>query len=162
MNRAFYIISMVLAIVFVIVGVYYSAEVKYARYDYYFSSGTAYGSYPVYGSESYAESSFQAGLVSLLFILFFITTDLLGLIKVKTKTAKVMSIIGLSFGGLFLIMDLAVIAAPTDLPYDDAFPAFFLYALIVLAFSVVGLVQSIIFLNRKTPVVAKSSDILDS
>lgn len=162
MNRALYIGSIVLAIVFVIVGVYYSAEVKYARYDYYSSLGTAYGTYPTYNSGYYAEYSFEAGLVSLLFILFFIATDLLGLIKVKTKTAKVMSIIGLAFGGLFLFIDLAIIAAPTDIPYDDAFPAFFLYALIVLAFSVVGLVQSIIFINRKDKVKTKSSDLLDS
>ena len=163
MNKAFYIISLIFSVVFIIVVSYYVEEVSSARLDYLISSYSSYDSYgSTYVSSSYYEEyTMQGGLISLFFILFFITTELLGLLKVKTKTTKVMSIIGISLGGLFLLWDLAVIASPGAMSFDEVGPGFVFYALIVLAFSIVGLIQSIRFANRKSAP-ATGSDLLDS
>lgn len=163
MNRAFYIISLVLSVVFIGIVGYYSEEVESARYSYLFSSysidpySTSY-----FPPSFYEEYTQEAGLISLFFILLFITTELLGLIKVKTKTTRVMSIIGLVFGGLFLFWDVAVIASPGSLSFDEVAPGFAFYGLIVLAFSIVGLVQSVRFAKGKTQTSRTSNDLLDS
>lgn len=167
MNKVFYIIAMVLSVVFAVVIVYYVEEVSSARFEYIMSS--TYSSYDTYGtytpsytsSSSYEEITQQAGLISLLFFLFFIATDILGLLKVKTKTTKVLSIIGVSFGGLFLIWDIMMIASPGAMTFDEVGGGFFLYVFIALAFSIVGLIQSIRFANGKTKTVG-GNDLLDS
>lgn len=168
MNKAFYIISLVFSVVFAVIIIYYIEEVSSARIDYIFSSypSSSYDTYGAYTS-SYASPSYyeeytqQAGLISLFFILFFITTDILGLLKVKTKTTKVLSIVGISIGGLFLIWDIMMIGSPGAMTFDEVGPGFFFYMLIVLAFSIVGLIQSVRFSNRKTKSVG-GSDLLDS
>src|SRR5690606_32169091 len=119
MIKALYIIGIVFAVIFIGVCGYYAEEVSDARLDYLFSSYNYsdynYGSYSSLSYDSYSELTFEAGLWSLVFILFFIAMNLLGLIKVRTKTSKVLSIIGLSFSAIILFWDFAVLASPSSM-----------------------------------------------
>lgn len=170
MSKVLYIIGIVLAVVFFILSGYYSGEVSDARFDALFSSYdysySSYSSYSYNGSAS--DITVEAGVWSLVFILFFIAMNLVGLIKVKTKTSKVLTIIGLSFSGILLFWDFAMIASPGSISFDEVSPAWVFFILMMLAFSIVGLVQSIRFskkeLRMKTSssVSTESKDLLDS
>lgn len=163
-----------MSVVFMFVTAYFSEEVSSARLDYLFSDIYNYSSYgydSYYNSFSsardYEELTFSAAIWSMLFFFLFITIDLLGLLKVKTKTTKVLSIIGLSFGGIFLLWNFAVMASPGSLSFDEVSPGWIFYSLMVLAFSIIGLVQSVRFQKKmSTSTVSNSgvstSDLLDS
>lgn len=148
MNRAFYIVGIVFSIVFLFVGGYYAEEVDMAKWDSFYSSLSSSYDYGYnYSSYSYDyradDLTVAAALWSLFFFLCFIVIDLLGLLKVKTKTMKVFAIISLSLSGIFLLWDFAVMASPGSLSFDEVYPGWVLYCLIMLAFSIVGLVQSV-------------------
>lgn len=172
MNKAIFIIGIVLAFIFIGVCGYYAEEVSSARFEYLFSSYNysdySYSGYSSYDS-SYRDLTSEAGLWSLLFILFFVAMNLVGLIKVKTKTSKVLSIIGLSFSGILLFWDFAVIASPGAMSFDEVSPAWIFFALTMLAFAIIGLVQSLRFEKKRnqsstvsSSVSRESSDLLDS
>lgn len=152
MNKAFYIVGIVFSVIFLIVTGYYSEEVSSAKWSSFYSSMYDYD-YLDYGYSSYDSSSeykdltFTAALWSLFFFLCFIAIDLLGMIKIKTKTTKVLSIIGLSFSGIFLFWNFAVMASPGSMSFDEVSPAWGLYCLIMLAFTIIGLVQSVRYGN---------------
>lgn len=170
MSKVLYIIGIVLAVVFFILSGYYSGEVSDARFDALFSSYdysySSYSSYSYNGSAS--DITVEAGVWSLVFILFFIAMNLVGLIKVKTKTSKVLTIIGLSFSGILLFWNFAMIASPGSISFDEVSPAWVFYILMILAFAIIGLVQSIRFSKKMMNVVPSSSvsteskDLLDS
>lgn len=172
MNKAFYIVGIVFSVVFLFLGGYYAEEVSSARWNSIFSS---YDSYSTYGydysalfQEDSGDLTFTAGLWSLFFFACFIAIDLLGLMKVKTKTVKIFSIIGLSISGIFLLWDFAILASPSSMSFDEVYPAWVLYCLIMLAFGIVGLVQSVRYGKAQSKVgmsptsTAKAEDLLDS
>ncbi|MCR9174311.1 MAG: hypothetical protein NXI10_17570 [bacterium] len=168
MNRAFYIVGIVFSVIFFFVCGYYIAEVHDARMMDLFASGP-YGSYDLYSSfgSGIAESlTEEAGMVSLFFFLSFITIDLLGLLKVKTSTAKVMSIIGLAISGIFLLWNFAMLSSPGSLSFDEVGVGFLLYCFIMLAFTIVGLIQSVKYAKNQgqgtTAQVKEQVDVLDS
>ena len=166
MNKAFYISGIVLSFIFLFVIGYYAGEVSSARFNALFSNYD-YGSYGYGYNESYSDLTVTAGIWSLLFILIFIAIDLLGLIKIKTKTTKVLSIIGLSLSAIFLLWTFAVIASPGSMSFDEVAGGFGFYAMVMMAFSIVGLVQSIRFANKdlrkvKEDLNSGSTDLLDS
>lgn len=160
MNRALYIIGIVLSVVFIGVCGYYIAEYQQERFSYILSS-SYYSSYD-YASGNLTAITEEAGLVSLFFFLFFITADIMGLVKVKRKTMKVMGIIGLCISGIFLLWNLAMLAEPGAMSFDEVGGGFVFYALIMLAFSIVGLVQSVQFAKYGRTTTRKSTDLLDS
>lgn len=175
MNRAFYIVGIVFAVVFLFVGGYYAEEVDSVKWSsFYESLSSSYDDYGYnygYSYEYEAEDlTVAAGLWSLFFFLCFIAIDILGLIKIKTSTVKVFSIIGLSLSGIFLLWDFAVLASPGSLSFDEVYPGWVLYCLIMLAFCIVGLVQSVRYnkrqLNGGNPQAvsspSESKDLLDS
>lgn len=172
MNKAFYIVGIVLAVIFMILGGYYSELVSDAKWASIFSS-FSYSDYGYnYGYDSGIDDDYtvEMGLWSLLFFLSFVTVDLLGLLKVKTKTVKILSIIGLSLSGIFLLWNFGMISSPGSLSFDELYPAWVFYSLVMLAFGVVGLIQSIRFEKQNNtvpvqPVVEvedQSKDLLDS
>ena len=172
MNKAFYIVGIVLAVIFMILGGYYSELVSDAKWASIFSS-FSYSDYGYnYGYDSGIDDDYtvEMGLWSLLFFLSFITVDLLGLIKVKTKTVKILSIIGLSLSGIFLLWNFGMISSPGSLSFDELYPAWVFYSMVMLAFGVVGLIQSIRFEKHKNAVHVQplvevkdqSKDLLDS
>lgn len=177
MNKAFYIVGIVFSVIFMGIISYYAEEVSDARWDYLDSM---YSSYDYdYGYSSYNYSMFsdndddltvEGGLWSLFFIFSFIAIDLLGLLKIKTTTVKVLSIIGLSLSGIFLLWDIVMILNPSGISFDEVQPGFAFYATVMLAFTIVGLVQSVRFQKRQQqPSVSTSAsntseekDLLDS
>lgn len=166
MNKAFYIVGIVFSVVFFFVSAYYIAAVDEARYlDFVSYSYGSYNSYS-YGSSVASSLTEEGALIALLFFLVFAAVDILGLLKVKTKTAKAMSIIGLSITGLFLLWDLAMMSSPGSMSFDEVGVAFLLYCLIALAFSIVGLIQSVRYSamvrGGTAPNNGQERDILDS
>lgn len=163
-----------MSVVFMFIVAHYSAEVSSARLDYLFSDIYNYSSYGYdsyyssYSSSSeYEDLTFDAAIWSMLFFLLFIAIDLLGLLKVKTKTTKTLSIIGLSISAIFLFWNFAVMSSPGAMSFDEVSPGWMFYSLIVLAFSIIGLVQSIRYQKKlASPTVSNStaatSDLLDS
>lgn len=176
MNRAFYIVGIVFSVIFMGIISNYSEEVSNARFDSFWND---YSSYSSYGYDDYSYSSytsysnddeitFEATLWSLFFFLCFGAIDLLGLLKVKTRTVKVLSIIGLSLTGIFLLWNFLVMSSPDSMAFDEVAPGWSFYAMVMLAFTIVGLVQSVRFARRKDLGVEASnektatSDLLDS
>ncbi|GEM_PF-970341 len=170
MNRAFYIVGIVFSVIFLFVTTYYEDAVSSARMDFWFSDFNygydSYNSFPSYDTSSYRDLTVAAALWSLFFFLCFIAIHLLGLLKVKTTTSKVISIIGLSLSGIFLFWDLAVMASPGSLSFDEVAPGWGFYCMASLAFTIVGLVQSVRYLKRKdvatNTISNNSEDLLDS
>ena len=170
MNKAFYIVGIVFSVILLIVTAYYAEEVSDARYDYLFSSYSSYdyNSYSSYDSSSgYSDLTVEAGLWSLFFFASFTAILLIGLIKIKTTTTKVLSIIGLSLTGIYLLWDFAVIASPGAMSFDEIAPAWILYCFSLLAFTIIGLIQSVKYQRRAISVVLataekKEGDLLDS
>lgn len=168
MNRAFYISGIVLSVIFFFTSAYYISEVHNARMSYIFSDYglNAYDYGYQYGASSAASLTEEGGLVALIFFLAFIAIDILGLLKVKTTTMKVMGIIGLSISGIFLIWNLLMMSSPGSLSFDEVGIGFLLYCIIILAFCIVGLVQSVRYVkmsrNGSLNATAENRDILDS
>jgi uncharacterized protein YneF (UPF0154 family) len=163
MNRALYIIGIVCAVIFFFVTGFYIAETVDAGFNSIMRYDDPYMSYYGVGR---AEVTEEAAIVSIFFFILFMVIDLLGLIKVKTKTMKVMAILGLSFSGLFLIWNFAVLSSPGSMSFDEVGLAWLLYCMIMLAFSIVGLVQSAKYSKRLKQGAAgvnpTESDLLDS
>ena len=88
----------------------------------------------------------------------------MGLSKTKTKTNKVLSIIGLSISGIFFFWNILVMVDPGAISYDEVGGGFAFYSLIMLAFMIVGLVQAIKYARKLNtqPLANEGGDILDS
>ncbi len=177
MNKAFYIVGIVFSVVFIFLGAFYMDEISSAERRDYYTNDYSYGSYDyIYDSYNYSYSNeaddltFEIAVISMFFFLLFLAVDLLGLIKVKTRTTKVLSIIGISLSGIFLLWNFALMASGGGISYDEVYPAYVLYSLVILAFSIVGLVQSVRYAKVKAGIVSHSSsapvrdekDLLDS
>ena len=164
--RAFYIIGIVLSVVFVFVSAYFIEEVSYERYSSY-----AYNSYYDYSTSysyhSSGESTFMAGLISLVFFFYFTTVYIVGLVRIKRTTNKVLSIIGLSLTGILILWNLLMMVEPSSLSFDEIGPVWILFCFPTLAFMIVGLVQAVRSLNSTYSVQnpagqVPKSDLLDS
>ncbi|MFK7784741.1 MAG: hypothetical protein AB8B56_06490 [Crocinitomicaceae bacterium] len=168
--KALYIIGIVLSVIFIFVIGFFIVEVESARYvsylDYNYSDPYSYN-YSSYNSYSnYGEDETMLGaIVSFFFFAFFITAGILGLIKTKTKTNKVLSIIGLSFSGIFFLWNLVVMVDPGAISYDEVGGGYVFYTLVMLAFMIVGLVQAVKYAKRSSSpqpaAAAPRADILD-
>jgi hypothetical protein len=164
MNKVLYIIGIVFSFIFFWVSAYYVEVTGNARIMEMWSSYDGYSGISTYNyySSSASDLTTEAGLIALFFFLYVIFADIMGLLNVKTTTSKVFTIIGISLGGLFLLWNGAVLASPRSLTYDEAGIAFTFYALVTLAFSIVGLVQSVRFGKQKKVIENPSNDLLDS
>jgi hypothetical protein len=163
--KALYIVGIVLSFIFLFVIGFFIAEVESARYmSYYdysdpYSYNYGYSSYTNYGEDE----TLLGGIVSFFFFSFFILAGILGLIKTKTKTNKVLSIIGLSLSGIFFFWNILVMVDPGALSYDEVGGGYIFYSLVMLAFMIVGLVQAVRYAKRLSVSTAPvTEDILDS
>lgn len=148
MKTAINITGIAFSIIFGIVILYYIGLVHDARMESLFSSINSYSSSPYstytpYSSSSDSASSLteEGGLICLAFFLFFLFTNIFNLIKVKTKTNKVISIIGLSLTGIFTLWNLLMITDSGALSFDEVGVAFLLYCFVLLAFAIISTVQ---------------------
>ncbi|MBL4862900.1 MAG: hypothetical protein JKY09_07790 [Crocinitomicaceae bacterium] len=56
---------------------------------------------------------------------------------------KVFGIMGLCISGIFLLWNFGVMVSPGALSFDEVAPGWILYCFIMLAFTIVGLIQSV-------------------
>ena len=136
--RAINIISLVLAVFIIPISLYYIDETRAARW-----ADWDWGGYSSYYGPSAKEYTVEASLIILLFLLYFTFVNIANLAKVKTVTAKVMGIIGLSVVGLGLLFNLMVLSSGGGATFDEVGPAWVFLGLIMIAFSIVFLVQSV-------------------
>ena len=150
MLRGFYLSSILLSIVLAIVSLYYISEVSSARMDALFNSMNnysqdpydSYSSYNYYDDDRDNDITVEAGLVTVFFFLFFAAIQILTIIKLKTKTMKVISIIGVSLTGIMLAWDGVMMSSPGGISFDEVGVVWVLYAVILLAFSIIGTVHA--------------------
>ena len=146
--KAVYIVGIVLSVIFLFVIGFFIAEVESARFASYYSYDySSYNSYSSYDNGS--DDTMMGAIVSFFFFAFFITSAILGLIKVKTTTNKVFSIIGLCISGIFLLWNFAMMASPGALSFDEVGIGFAFYSIIMLAFMIVGLIQAVKYSKSK-------------
>ena len=138
------IIALPLILILFIVTAYFMGEVSSARWA---SWGFGYDSYGYYGPDA-DDLTIEAGVTMLLFILFFTFAYIGNLVKVKTPAAKVLSIIGLSFTLIVLLIDFLTMGDPGGVSFDESGAFFFIYGIINLAFFIVLLVQAVKFAKR--------------
>lgn len=162
--KALYIVGIVLSFIFMFVIGYFIQEVESARSFNYYNYNNPYGSYN-YNSyyNNGSEDTMMAAIISFFFFTFFIFTSIIGMIKVKTITNKVFSIIGLSISGIFFLWNLLVMFSPSSLSFDEVGGGWGFYSLVMLAFMIVGLVQAVKY-SKRTNVNSSphSIDVLDS
>ena len=84
----------------------------------------------------------MGGILSLVFLLLFAAVHILSIIKIKTTTMKVISIIGISLTGIGLLLAFLVISSPGSSSYDEVGPVFVLYSLAAIAFHIVGTIHA--------------------
>lgn len=135
------IIAIAITVIFVAVIFFYIDKVWSAR----MADWTLdYDDYLYWDSQRRAPAvTREAGFVTLLFFLFYVFVNISNMVRVKTVTTKVLSIIGISFNGIILIWCGLMISTPTHLSFDEVSGAWFVFAMIMLAFSIVYLVQSL-------------------
>lgn len=153
--KALNIIGIVLAVAVMPVCIFYVEETSSARwaaYDFFDSFSTYYG-------PSAREITQEAGAICMLFTLFFIFQLISNLVKVKTTTTKVLAIIGVSLVGIGFLFNLGMLADPGGISFDEGGQIWVLMGLLMLAFSIVFLVQSI---NVKKPAIGSNNqEIID-
>lgn len=140
------IIGLVLVVVVLAVIGYYINEVDEAQWRYW--SSYDYNDYLNYSYPDYNSITFEAALVMIPFTVFFVLGYIWNIIKVKTVTAKVMSIIGLSFSLLIVLINLLVLVDGGAMSFDESGGFFAVYHVINLAFFIVLLVQAVRYENR--------------
>ncbi|MGV3629696.1 MAG: hypothetical protein ACO1O6_00725 [Bacteroidota bacterium] len=171
MKQAVNIVGLAFTLIFSIVIFYYAEEVSDAKLDSLFSSMSSYSSYSSpYSYYSSFESNLddelteEAGWISLIFIAYFIFQFIFNLTQVKTKTNKIVSIIGLSLSGIWLAWDFLMIGSPGALSFDEIAPGFLFYVMTVIAFSIIGLVHVGIHKRKYAGAAAQvnqANDVLD-
>lgn len=165
MNKLLYIVGIVFGAIFLFTCGYFILQVEMER------SLELAGSYLSSYSDSSLPNAFEgraeettsfAATISVFFFLLFIIIDMMGVLKIKTKTNRIIGIIGLSFSGVMFLWNFLVLADPGAISFDEVGPVYVLYSMAVMAFSIVGLVQSIRFANKPTVNNMKPNDLLDS
>lgn len=124
---------------------YYIEQVNKARWSNIFLSEGGFGDY-VSPGPSAADVTLEAGVVMFLFASFFVAVNVMNLIKIKTTTTKILAIIGLSLIGIAFIWNLLLLSTPTHISFDEGGQIWLIAGLMMLAFSIVFLVQT----NRYT------------
>lgn len=146
MMRGLQIGAMAFSVLFFFIAAYYVSAVNSAKiFSYLDSYSSSYGDYSsLYSSysDSYSDLTFTAGIYSLLFCLFFAAVHILSILKIKTKTMKVLSIIGVSLTGIMLLLAFLAIGSSGGASYDEIGPLFVIYCLVALAFHIVGTIHA--------------------
>ena len=144
MMRAFYLTALVLTLVFIVTSFIYIEKVHSARMDAIYSSLSydSYGSSSYYDSNRDNEMTQEMGFISLFFLFVYLAVEILTFVKLKTKTMKVLTIIGISFTGIMLLWDALMISSPGGVSFDEVGPVWVLFGIIQLAFCIVGVIHA--------------------
>ena len=149
MLRGFYIALTVLWLIFGIFTLVWMDETRSARWSSYDSY--SYNSYSYDTYDSAKDYTTEGATVSLFMFLIYITVGILTLVKLKSKTMKVLSIIGLSLTLIVLFFDAVMFMEPGSASFDEVGAGFVLYTLPMLAFSIVGIIHAFKFEGKTTP-----------
>ena len=140
--KVFNIIGICLSLVIMPLCVYYVIECERAGWSFWND---------YYSGPSRSDITIQAAGLSLLFTGFFVFQSIMNVVKVKTTTSKVMGIISISLIGIIFLINAMMLASSGGATYDEGGPFNFIAGLIMLAFSIVFLVQTVNYekkLNR--------------
>jgi len=145
MMRITYLLSILVSLFFCLMIFDYIVRVNDARNDQiyemmnnYSSGADSYSSYNSYDDERDNRLTAEAGLMSLFFFLFFLALGILTLIKLKTKTMKIISIIGLALTLIMSAWSAVMMGSPGAISFDEVGVVWVLYAVIMLTFGVIG------------------------
>jgi len=152
--KAINIIGICLAVILFPVCVYYIDATSTARW----ASWDWYGGYSSYYGPSAADVTLEAAGISILFVGFFIYQSILNMTKIKTTTSKVMSIIAVCLMGIAFLVNLMMMASDGGATYDEGGAIHVFVSLIMIAFSIVFLVQTVNF-GKKA--VVSNNEIID-
>jgi len=146
MMRVFYLIAITLTIDFFVADFYYAEEVSHARYSSYdsmYNSSDPYGSgYNSYDYSKDDDLTVEAGFVTMGFFLMCVVLYILSLVKIKTTTMKVFSIIGLSLTGIMILWDGVMIASPSGISFNEVVPGWIFFGVAMLAFMIIGTIHA--------------------
>ncbi|OFX28356.1 MAG: hypothetical protein A2X08_10785 [Bacteroidetes bacterium GWA2_32_17] len=146
MMRVFYLIAITLTIGFFVADFYYAEEVSHARYSSYdsmYNSSDPYGSgYNSYDYSKDDDLTVEAGFVTMGFFLMCVVLYILSLVKIKTTTMKVFSIIGLSLTGIMILWDGVMIASPSGISFNEVVPGWIFFGVVMLAFMIIGTIHA--------------------
>jgi len=151
MLRGFYIGITVLWLIFEIFIVAWADETRSARWSSYDSY--SYGGYDNYDYDYGKSYTTTGATVSLFMFLIYVTVGILTLAKLKSKTMKVLSIIGLSLTGIMLFFDAVMFLNPGSASFDEVGIAFLFYTPVMLGFSIVGIIHAFKFEGKAAPIV---------
>ncbi len=152
--KALSIISLVLTLIAGFIAIGFTIDVSQKRswnygylndYESAYQTGGDYNTAYGYVDDNYDaidEATQVAGLICMVYFLFLLTYSILGIVKIKTTTMKVFSIIALSLTGIFILWDIIMITNPSGLSFDEVGPAFIIFMFFGLAYSIIGTVQS--------------------
>ncbi|MCB9222824.1 MAG: hypothetical protein R2780_10835 [Crocinitomicaceae bacterium] len=143
--RGLNIIGIIMSILLFPLVFYYMIEVSQARWRSWDIWDTGFS----YTGPSAADLTFEGALFLLAITLFMVFQNIFNMAKVKTTTAKVLGIIGVSLVGLALLFNMLMISSPDNVSFDEGGPLWFMVALLMLAFSIVFLVQSVMYHKKK-------------
>lgn len=153
--RGLNILGIILSVVLFPVVFYYVEEVSTARWRSWDIWDTGFS----YTGPSAADLTFEGALFLLAITLFMVFQNIFNIAKVKTITAKVLGIIGVSLVGLALLFNLLMLAEPRNVSFDEGGQLWMLVGLLMLAFSIVFLVQSVNYHKKKNAKV--ESEVID-
>ncbi len=149
--RALYIVALVLGLAFVITTIAFAAEVSNQRtaamfndLDRYlddYSEGYSYGMSDS-GYEEAEGTTQTAAIVTVVFLVFFEVLFVLSLMKIKTKTMKVLSIIGLALTAIMLIWAVLPAASPGSVSFDEVGLGFAAFGFVLITFSIIGTIHA--------------------
>ncbi|MCD6069476.1 MAG: hypothetical protein K0S33_4302 [Bacteroidetes bacterium] len=146
MLRVFYILSILLSIILIGVSATYMGKVSDARSESYNSySYSPYDSGSQYQYDDYRadkDMTVEAGKITLPFFAFFLALAFITLLKLKTKTMKVLSIIALVLSALMIVWDFLMMDSPGGVSFDEAGGGWIFFALVELAFSIIGTIHA--------------------
>jgi len=84
----------------------------------------------------------EAGFVTMGFFLMCVVLYILSLVKIKTTTMKVFSIIGLSLTGIMILWDGVMIASPSGISFNEVVPGWIFFGVAMLAFMIIGTIHA--------------------
>ena len=145
MVRVLNIFTIIASFIFIVIYAIFIKTVSDAKLEVLLDKLT----YDPYSTPRYADSfgdsiklTRNAGIICMLFLLFYAMVGVITLIKLKTKTMKIISIIGVSFTAIMLIWDLLVISSSGAITFDEVGRTYILFGLMQLSFSIVGTVHA--------------------
>ena len=146
--KIFYICSLVVTVLFFITIGYFINAYAEASWDNFLNELAYYDDYSYsysydYGNSELDDITMQGALAGVAFIIFYSLLFSFTLKHIKRTTAKVMSIIGLSLSGIFLLISFVPLSDPGAADFDEFGPALIPYGLVMLAFCIVNLVQAV-------------------